>query len=127
MVIVGRLNKRLAFVPCSNQVTAEEVVQLFLDYWVRHQRFLKDIVSDRGLLFQILFWQYLMRRTGVRLSMITAWHPQGDGQTKMIYSILNMYTRAFCKNGQQEWPTLIQLAELCYNRTVSQTMGKTSF
>ena len=34
--------------------------------------------------------------------------------------------RIFCKNDQQDWPTLITLAELCYNTTVSRTTGKTS-
>lgn len=127
MVIVCRLSKWSAFVPCSKQATAEEVAQLFLDHWVRHRGFPWDIVSDRGLLFQTQFWQHMMRRTGVRLSMTTAWHPQGDGQTERINSILNMYMRAFCENDQQDWPTLIPLAELCYNTTVSRTTGKTPF
>ena len=59
--------------------------------------------------------------------MTTAWHPQGDGQTEMINSIINMYMRAFCENDQQDWPILIPLAELCYNTTVSRTTGKTPF
>ena len=59
--------------------------------------------------------------------MTTAWHPQGDGQIEMINSILNMYMRAFCENDQQEWPTLIPLAELYYNTTVSCTTGETPF
>ena len=88
MVIVCRLSKWSTFVPCSKQATAEEVAQLFLD-------------NDRGLLFQTQFWQRMMRRTGVRLSMMMAWHPQRDGQTERINSILNIYMRAFCKNDQQ--------------------------
>jgi hypothetical protein len=68
-----------------------------------------------------------MRRTGVRLSMTTAWHPQGDGLTEMMNSILNMYIRVFCVNDQQDWPTLVLLAELYYNTTVSRTTGKTPF
>jgi hypothetical protein len=78
-------------------------------------------------LFQTQFWQYMMRRNGVRLSMTTAWHPQGDGQTERINSILNMYMRAFCERDQQDWPTLVRLAELCYNTTVSCMTGKTPF
>jgi hypothetical protein len=59
--------------------------------------------------------------------MTTVWHPQGDGQIKIIISILNMYMRAFCENDQQDWPTLIPLPELCYNTTVFRTTGKTLF
>ena len=59
--------------------------------------------------------------------MTTACHPQGDGQTEMINSIFNMYMKVFCEKDQQEWPTLIPFAELCYNTTVSRTTGKTSF
>ena len=59
--------------------------------------------------------------------MTTVWHPQDDGQIKIIISILNMYMRAFCENDQQDWPTLIPFAELCYNTTVFRTPGKTPF
>ena len=59
--------------------------------------------------------------------MITAWHSQGDGQTERINSIFNIFMRAFCENDQQDWPTLIPLAKLCYNTMVSRTTGKTPF
>lgn len=39
MVIVCRLNKWAAFVPCVKQATAENVAQLFLNNWVRHKGF----------------------------------------------------------------------------------------
>lgn len=52
MVIVCRLSKWLAFMPCSKQATAEEVAQFVLDNWVRYIGFSLDIVSDCGLLFQ---------------------------------------------------------------------------
>ena len=74
MVIVCRLSKWSAFVPCSKQATVEELAQQFLDHWVRYRGFPWDIVSDCGLLFQTQFWQHMMRRTGVWLSMTTAWH-----------------------------------------------------
>lgn len=72
MVIVCRLNKLSAFVPCNKQATAEEVAPLFLDNWIRYKGFPWDIVSDRGILFQTQIWQHMMRRTGVQLSMTTA-------------------------------------------------------
>lgn len=59
--------------------------------------------------------------------MTTAWYSPGEGQTEMINSILNMYMKAFCERNQQEGPTLIFLAELYYNTTVSQTTGKIPF
>ena len=39
IVIVCRLNKWAAFMPCAKQATAEDVVQLFLNNWVRHKGF----------------------------------------------------------------------------------------
>ena len=84
-------------------------------------------MSDRKLLFHSQFWQHMMRRTGVKHSITTAWHPQGDGQTQKINSILNIYMRVFCERNQQQWPTLILFAELCYNTTVSRKTGKIPF
>ena len=127
MVVVCRLNKWSAFVPYSKQATAEKMAQLLLDNWVKHRGFSWDIVSGRGLLFRTQYWQHMIRRTEIRLSMTTAWHLQGNGQTEIINSVFNIYMRAFCENDQKNQPTLIPLAELYYNTTVSRIMGKISF
>ena len=127
MDIVCRLNKWSAFMSYSKLATAEEVVQLFLDNWVRHRTFSCDIMSDRELFLQTQFWQHMMRRTWVRSSIITVWPPQGGGLTEMINSIINMYIKVFCENDQQDWPTFIYLVKLYYNTTISRSTGKTSF
>jgi hypothetical protein len=127
MVVVCRLTKWAAFVPCNTRDTADRIADLFMDQWVRYHGFPWDIVSDRDLKFQTLFWQHVMRRSGVAMNMTTAFHPQGDGQTERINSILNMYMRSFCENDQRQWPQILPLAELCYNTTKSRTTGQTPF
>lgn len=116
LISVCRLNNWSVFVSCSKQSTAEKVIQLFLDNCLKHKEYPWDIVSDREWLFQTQFWQHIILRIGVRLSMTTVWHPQGNGQTGVIDYIFNMYMMVFCERDQQEWPMLIPRAELCYNR-----------
>ena len=100
---------------------------MFFDNWVRHKGFPCDIVSDRSLVFQTTFWQPVMCKTRVNLTMTTAWHPEGDGQTERINSILNMYMRSFCEGDQLDWPILLPVAKLCYNTTQMVSHEKTPF
>ena len=53
------------------------------------------MVSYRDLVFTSLFWKELMRLTGTKLHMTSAFHPQSDGQTEAANKVIVMYLRCF--------------------------------
>jgi transposase InsO family protein len=48
----------------------------------------KKIVSDRGTQFTSKFWERLHETLDTQLRFSSTYHPQTDGQTKMVNQIL---------------------------------------
>jgi len=46
-------------------------------------------VSDEDVKFTLEFWTLLMKKVGTKLKFSITFHPQIDGQTKMVNGILN--------------------------------------
>ena len=63
----------------------------------------------------------------IRQSMSTANHPPTDGQSERLIQILEQYLRAYVSYQQNDWLTLLPLAEFSYNNTVSATLKMTPF
>jgi hypothetical protein len=86
-----------------------------------------DIVSDRDTRFASRFWQELTKHLGIKLSMLTAFHPQTDGQTERVNKVLEVYVRYYCSFQQDDWADLLPLAEHAYNTAVSETSKMSLF
>ena len=61
------------------------------------------------------------------LHFTSGYHPEGDGQTERTNQTLEQYLRIFCNYQQDNWNTLLPLAEFTYNNTPSATMGISPF
>ena len=55
---------------------------------------------------------------GIKLAATTAYHPQGDGQTKQVNQELEKYLRLFVNQRQDDWTDLLPLPEFQYNNHV---------
>ena len=55
------------------------------------------------------------------LHFTSGYHPEGDGQTKHTNQTLEQYLCIFCNYQQDNWNTLLPLAEFAYNNTPSAT------
>jgi transposase InsO family protein len=53
------------------------------------------IVSDRGPQFITRFMRKLYKLLGIKLAMLTAYHPQTNGQTECVNQVLEGYLRTF--------------------------------
>ena len=63
----------------------------------------------------------------MKLHFTSSYHPEGDGQTKQTNQILEQYLQIFCNYQQDNWYTLLPLAEFAYNNTPSSTTGISLF
>ena len=63
----------------------------------------------------------------VRRALSTAYHPQTDGLTERINSILEQYLRAYVNFDQDNWVDLLPLAEFAYNNSYQTSAKQTPF
>ena len=83
------------------------------------------IISDRDARFTSQFWRELWQRTGTKLAMSTAYHPQTDGQTERANRTLEEILRATVNAKQNDWDEFLTTAEIAYNNSVNASTGET--
>jgi hypothetical protein len=54
---------------------------------------------------------------GIKRSMSTAYHPQTDGQTERIIQVIEAYLRSYCNYEQNDWASMLAMAEYAYNNS----------
>nr|GEZ04491.1 hypothetical protein [Tanacetum cinerariifolium] len=96
--VVDRLSKSAYLMPLSHPFTAAQVAQEFLD-----------------TLFQ------------VKLLISTTYHPQTNGQIKVVNRCLECYLRCMIRERPKEWKKWLSLAELWYNSNLHTYIQTTPF
>jgi hypothetical protein len=127
LVVVDRYTKMAHYVPCTKDITAEKLATLYIDRIFRHHGMPEHIISDRGTQFNSAFWVSFLKQLNVEPCMSTAYHPETDGQTERVNSILNQYLRVYCNFLQDNWVQLLPLAEFAYNNSVHSATLTTPF
>ncbi|GJW49776.1 transposon ty3-I gag-pol polyprotein, partial [Tanacetum coccineum] len=84
MVVVDMLTKYAHFMALSHPFSASQVAQTFPDNVYKLHGLPESIVSDRDKVFMSGICKALFAELKVKLKFSTAYHPQIDGQTKMI-------------------------------------------
>jgi hypothetical protein len=127
MVVVDRLSKYAHFCPLPHPFTPTLVAQVFLDHIFKLHGMPTSIVSDRDPTFTNTFWKELFKLQGTQLNMSTAYHPQSDGQTKVVNKCLETYLRCFSLDKQHQWVQWLPLAEWWYNTSYHMTTKMTPY
>jgi len=127
MVVVDRFTKMAHFIGLQESPTAIEVAEAFLnEVWKLHG-LPSEIISDMDAKFAGELWELLCKRLGIKRKMLTAYHPQTDGQTERVNQVLGGYLRIFVKYDQDDWYHLLPLAEYAYNNSVTTAHDMTPF
>ncbi|ERF69955.1 hypothetical protein EPUS_08766 [Endocarpon pusillum Z07020] len=116
-----RLTKYAYFIPYLESSTAEDMAHTFLQYVYANHGMPSEIISDRDKLFTSKFWKSLMDQIGTKHKLSTAYHPQTDGQTERINQTLEQYLRCYVNYRQNNWVTLLPLAQFAYNSSTAAT------
>lgn len=127
LVVVDRLTKMALFVPTCKDLDTEGLVHLFIDRVFSKHGAPHDIVSDRGRHFVSKLWNGVCAALHIKSNLSTAYHPETDGQTERVNQILEQYLRLYTSYQQDDWDSLLPLAEFAYNSTPHEATGMTPF
>ncbi|GJX05761.1 putative reverse transcriptase domain-containing protein [Tanacetum coccineum] len=93
-VIIDRLTKFAHFLPMRENDPMEKLMKLYMKEVVTRHGVPVSISSDRDGRFTSLLWQALHKALGTRLDMITAYHPETNGQSERNIKTLEDMLRA---------------------------------
>jgi hypothetical protein len=127
MVIVDRLTKYAHFCALSHPFKASTVATAFMETVQKLHGSPKIIVSDRDPIFTGHFWTELFSCLGTQLAHSSSYHPQSDGQTKIVNKCLEGYLRCFVSDKQAQWLKWLPLAEWWYNTSFHTATKMTPF
>ena len=86
-----------------------------------------NLVSNRDPIFTSDFWGRLLELLGIHANRSTAFHPQTDGQTERLNSVLEQYLQMYCEFQQTYWASLLPMAEFSYNNSKHSATTLTPF
>src|SRR5882724_13366750 len=115
------------FIACDTTIDAEGTAELFRKHiWKLHGT-PQHTVSDQGSIFNSKFLHRLYEILGIKPHLSTAFHPQTEGQTKRVNQNLEQYLRLYTTYMQDDWATMLDIAEFQYNNNVHSSTGMTPF
>jgi transposase InsO family protein len=127
LIVVDRFSKYCHFIPLAHPYSAESMAQAFFTEIVRLHGIPQSMVSDRDSMFTSTFWRELMRLTGPKLHMTSAFYPQSDGQTEATNKVIVMYLRCFTGDQPRQWLRWLPWAEYIYNTAYQSSLKDTPF
>ena len=83
-MIVDRFTKMIRLKVTTTNVSLEKIAKIYQDEIWKLHGVPKTILSDRGPQFALRFMEDLMKALETQQILLTAYHPQIDGQTEQI-------------------------------------------
>lgn len=127
LVVVCRFCKGAEFIPFRKNFTTVQLAAIMKDRIFRQHGIPRSIISDRDKLFTSNFWETFTAQLGIERKLSTAYHPETDGQTERTNRTLKQYLRTYCNYQQNNWVSLLPMAQVAYNNKKSETTGVTPF
>jgi hypothetical protein len=127
LVIVDRLSKQGVFIPTHDTITSAQLAELFIIHVFSKHGIPSHSTSDHGPEFVSHFFQSLRKALDMKLHFTSSYHPEGDGQTEHLNQTLEQYLCVFCNYQQDNWASLLLLAEFSYNNALNEMTGVSPF
>ena len=108
-------SKAAKFIPCTKTIDGDGVAQMYLKHLFPWFGTPKRIISDRDPRFASHFSRAICKATDIQQNLSTAFHPRTDGQTERMNQWIETYLRSFVNGQQNNWSTLLPVAEFAHN------------
>ena len=127
LVIVDHFSKMSLYIPAEKTWRAEDLADSFVERVISRFGVPKGVVSDRGSIFISRMWAEICTVIKQKRCLSTAFHPQTDGQTERQNQTLETYLKIFVNDQQDNWASLLPLAEFAYNNSKHSATGMSPF
>jgi hypothetical protein len=119
--------KAAIFIPCNEDITAEEMAALYIKNVFTHFGLPTKVISDRDPRFMSKFMQEACKVTGVKHAPSTAYHPRTDGQLERSNQWLETAIRFITDQKQKNWAPYLPIAQFAHNNWPSDMTRKSPF
>ena len=127
LTVTDRHSKMGHFIPFPSLPNAEQTAVSFIREIVRLHGLPTEIISDRGTQFTSRLWKRMLECLDIKQCMSSAYHPQTNGQAERTNQTLQQYLRCYCTYHQDDWVSLLPLAEFSFNNTINASTKLTPF
>jgi len=127
LTITDRLGSDIQIIPTRTDITAEELVVVFIDNWYCENRLPLEIISDRDKIFMAKFWKSLHKLSGVKLKMLSIDHPETDGSSEHMNKTVNQSLCFHVERSQKGWKRALPWIQFLLMNTVNMSTGYSPF
>ena len=129
MTVVDRFSPRGVSISCPKDMTAGNLVYVFVREVIRLKGCPREIVSDRDKLFDFQAWKELAQRSNIEMHQTVASRPRGNGLAERSKQSILQRLRTHGIFGNKEWDVNLLFAEIQFNNVTSNDQplsGETS-
>ncbi len=119
--------KAVIFIPCNETITSEGLAKIYLQHVYPHYGIPKRLITDRGTQFISIFTRTLCETLGIKQNILSAYHPQTDGQSERNNQWLEQYLRHWSNVQQDNWADLLPIAQFAHNSWPNATTKSSPF
>ena len=123
LVIVDKLTKYTIFIPTTVSIIEIETAELFFHHIISKFSIPRQVIMDRDTRWKGEFWKEICKKMGMVRSLTTAYHPQANGQTKVLNQSLEISLRAYIGPSKNDWVNYLDVLALSYNTTPHTATG----
>ena len=127
LMITDTFSKASIFIPWNETINAEHTAKLYTTYILPHYGLPTCIISDWDPRFTSTFSRELCRTLGITQNISMAYHPQTNGQSECTNQRLEQYLHIFINYHQQNWASLLPLAQYTLNAWPNAMTKKAPF
>ena len=127
MTVVDRSSKPGMFIPCRKDMTADNLVYVFLRQVLRLKGCPRQIVSDRDSLFDSQAWRELAQRFEFAMHQTVPNRPRGNGLAERSNQSILQRLRTHGIFGNNEWDVDLLFAEIRFNNLTFNSPRQSPF
>jgi len=116
LVVVDHFTKMAHIIPIKKK-DSPMVARAYLENVLKYHGFPEEVVSDQDGTFTGQYFTDLCQNLGIKKSMSNAFRPESDGKTEHINQVIETYLRSHCNYEQNDWASMLAMAEYAYNNS----------